>query len=291
MPKVSVVIPCFNLGNYIHEAINSVLNQTFQDFEIIIVDDGSTDAQTKRILNDLNLSKVKVLTTLNQGLSLARNTGIAQASGKYILPLDADDKIADSYLEKAVAILDKDENTGIVYCEASFFGEVNSIWILPDYKLSRILLDNQIFCTAFFRRSDWEQVDGYKSSMIYGWEDYDFWLSIIELKKEVYKIPECLFFYRKRFDSMTDKLSKENYLYSYKEIVRNHQKLYVDNIEHVFEHIYNLRDTVAEEQRENSDRISQINILNSQISILNSQMSSLRSIIKLLFKRITKIFI
>jgi glycosyltransferase involved in cell wall biosynthesis len=277
MPKVSVIIPCFNLGKYIHEAIDSILAQTFQDFEIIVVNDGSTDAETNLILERLDKSRAKVIKTDNQGLSRARNNGIAQASGYYILPLDADDRIDSTYLEKAVKILDQNKNVGIVYCQAEFFGEENFKWDLPAYQLSKILIDNLIFASAFFRKEDWQAVGGYKPTMIYGWEDYDFWLSIIELKREVYRIPEYLFYYRKRSDSMAHVMSREQLFYSYGEIVKNHQKLYIDNIQYVFEHIYSLRDTISEKEEERIVKDTHIHNLNLEIARLNAEMSRLNT--------------
>lgn len=277
MPKVSVIIPCFNLGKYVREAIDSVLTQTFRDFEIIVVNDGSTDAETNSILSDLDESRIKVIITDNQGLPAARNNGIAQATGDYILPLDADDKIADSYLEKAVGILDENENTGIVYCRAEFFGAENFKWDLPDYELSRMLVDNLIFCSAFFRRADWKSTGGYKPSMIYGWEDYDFWLSIIESGREVYRIPEHLFYYRRRRDSMAEKMSSEHLYYSYKQIVKNHKNLYVNNIEHIFQYIYSLRDIISEQQRQQIAKDTHVHNLNLEISNLTKHFSDLNA--------------
>jgi glycosyltransferase involved in cell wall biosynthesis len=102
MPKISVIIPCFNQGPYLDEAVDSVLAQTFQDFEILVVDDGSTDAETIKILRDFARPKTRIIRTENQGLSAARNNGIREAMGEYILPLDADDKIGPGYLEDAV---------------------------------------------------------------------------------------------------------------------------------------------------------------------------------------------
>ena len=122
MPKVSVIIPCFNQGLYLDEAVESVLAQTFQDFEILVVDDGSTDEATIKMLKDYARPKTRVIHTDNQGLSMARNNGILEARGDYILPLDADDKIGPGYLEEAVRILDQHRDIGIVYCEAAFFG-------------------------------------------------------------------------------------------------------------------------------------------------------------------------
>src|SRR5215475_1000610 len=99
MTKVSVVIPCFNQADFIDDAIQSVLVQTYQDFEIIIVNDGSTDSKTASFLESYSSPRVKVVHTHNQGVACARNHGINQADGIFILPLDADDKIADSYME------------------------------------------------------------------------------------------------------------------------------------------------------------------------------------------------
>ncbi len=254
MPKVSIIIPCFNLGKYLNEAVESVLAQTFQDFELIVVNDGSTDKKTNQIINEFNNSRVKVIHTTNQGLSGARNTGISQSEGEYILPLDADDKIAPTYLEKAVKVLDQNNNIGIVYCEAVFFGEKQGKWVLPEYSFPEILKHNVIFSSSLFRKSDWQKVNGYNLNMIYGWEDYDFWLSIIELKREVFKIPEILFFYRSRLDSMNNCMKNEHRLYSYKQIFKNHREMYADNIEYVFEHMCLL----AEDRKSLTERILEL---------------------------------
>lgn len=293
MPKVSVIIPCYNLGKYIEEAIDSVLKQTFQDFEIIIVNDGSTDSETISILNSLDYAKVNVLEIKNQGLANARNTGIKEAIGKYILPLDADDKIAPTYLEKSVKILDENKNIGIVYCLASFFDEEDCPWDLPEYELPRMLLDNLIFCSAFFRKSDWESVVGYKPIMKYGWEDYEFWLSIIELNRKVHRIPEYLFFYRQRTDSMANLMAMEHLLYSHKEIAKHHANLFINNIEFIFEKIYALKEEIANNQQELINKDTKIHLLNleklelnGQIIELNSQLSSVKVLAKTLIKQI-----
>lgn len=234
MPKVSVIIPCYNQGQYLDEAVKSVLNQTFQDFEIIIINDGSTDEITNQILQNYNKPKTRVICTINQGLASARNVGIKAAQGEYILPLDADDKIGTTYLEKAVNVLDANPRIGIVYCYAEFFGLKRGKWRLPPYKFPDILLHNMIFCSAFFRKSDWEEVGGYKPIMKYGWEDHEFWLSLIESKKEVYQIPETLFYYRKKRNSMITGLTEERQLYLFEQLYYNHLDLYSENISVLF---------------------------------------------------------
>ena len=103
-PTVSVVIPCYNQGQYLDEAVESVISQTYQDFEIIIINDGSNDLETIEILKNYQKPKTRIIHTENQGVIAARNRAIEAAQGKYILPLDADDKIGNTYLEEAVQL-------------------------------------------------------------------------------------------------------------------------------------------------------------------------------------------
>jgi glycosyltransferase involved in cell wall biosynthesis len=230
MPKVSVVIPCYNQGQFIDEAVDSVLAQTFTDFEIIIVNDGSTDSSTNRLLQSYEKEKTRVVITANRGLAAARNNGIAVAEGQYILPLDADDRIAATYLEKAVAILDADPEVGIVYCRARLFGAAETEWLLPEYSLERMLVDNVIFCSALFKRDDWLAAGGYDPGMIYGWEDYEFWLGLIERGRKVVRIDDILFCYRVASDSMVRSKEKWQKVAMFQRIYLRHQRLFSENI-------------------------------------------------------------
>lgn len=229
--KISVIIPCYNQGAYIEETITSVLNQTFQDFEIIIVNDGSTDPDTNTYLKNLKKPKTKVIFTKNQGVASARNTGIKEASGDYILPLDADDKIGKEYLEKAVQILDKDLNITLVYCEAEYFDGKKGSWRLPEFSFDRLLMNNIIFCSGIFRKKDWEKIGGYSENMVHGYEDWEFWISLLENGGNVYKIPEILFYYRIKKESRTISLmtNKENELKMIVQNIINHKELYFKN--------------------------------------------------------------
>ena len=231
MPLVSVVIPCYNQGQFIEDAVASVAIQSFADLEIIIVNDGSTDSYTNELLAGYERDRVRVITTANRGLAAARNTGIREAVGKYILPLDSDDTINQGYVEKAVTVLEETPEIGIVYCQASLFGAVETDWDLPEYSLKRMLIDNIIFCSAFFRRSDWLEVGGYDEGMIYGWEDYALWLSLIERGKKVYQIPERLFRYRVSSDSMVRSKEKWQKVEMMKRIYLRHQPIFSENIE------------------------------------------------------------
>jgi glycosyltransferase involved in cell wall biosynthesis len=226
MPKVSVIIPCYNQGVYLDESVDSVLAQTFQDFEILVVDDGSTDAETINMLKDAAWPNTRVIRTENQGLSAARNNGIREAQGAYILPLDADDKIGKGYLEDAVRILDRHPEIGIVYSEAAYFGVKEGRWDLPEYSLDKILNHNVIFCTALFRKADWEAIGGYNVNMVYGWEDWDFWLSLIHRGLKVYRIPKIYFYYRLREASMVHAMDEEQNFFMRLHACLNHRDLY-----------------------------------------------------------------
>jgi glycosyltransferase involved in cell wall biosynthesis len=164
---VSVIIPCYNQAQFLSDAIKSVLSQTSQEWECIIVNDGSTD-NTEEIAVDWckKDSRFKYLIKENGGLVSARNEGIKIAQRKYILPLDADDKIGSKYLEEAVHILDIESKIGIVYCETEFFGEKSGKWNLPDFSIERVLIMNMIVCSALFRKSDYLETRGYNPNMI-----------------------------------------------------------------------------------------------------------------------------
>ena len=104
--------------------------------------------------------------------------------------------IEKTYMEKAVKKIESNDKIGVVYCEADLFGEKTGKWQLPQYSFDKMLLDNIVFVTALFYKKDWESVGGFNTNMEAGMEDYDFWLGILELGKEIYQIPEILFHYR-----------------------------------------------------------------------------------------------
>jgi glycosyltransferase involved in cell wall biosynthesis len=232
-PRVSVIIPCFNLGLYLGEAIESVRDQTFQELEIIVVDDGSTDPETIDILQQLTVEGVMVVRVRNQGPSAARNEGIQMASGEYILPLDADDLIAPTFLEHAVDFLDHNSEVGIVYGTVELFGDAQGPWPQPQFSVETILFENMIVASAVFRRDDWKLVGGYRLKMVYGWEDWDLWLSIVDLGRTVARLPEVALYYRIRNGSRTERMTMGQKLRMFFNLVMQHKRLYLCNWETV----------------------------------------------------------
>ncbi len=226
--KVSIVIPVYNKEKYVAATLESALQQTYRPIEIVCVDDGSTDnslAVIKRYAN--NFSEISVLKlSVNTGVSFARNHGIRNCSGSYILPLDADDLIDSNYCKKAVEILDRDRKKciGVVYCEAKLFddnGEKD--WELGTYKKEKMLRHNQVFNCALFRRVDWERFGGYNEHLVDGLEDWDFWLNFTENDLIFYKIPNVLFFYRQVVGGKNDIYCQK--LEAVKSQVRNNHPL------------------------------------------------------------------
>ena len=226
---VSIIMPCYNDGAYLLDAISSLQTQTYTNIELILIDDGSTCPESIAALSAASLiEQHKILYTNHLGPSQARNYGIQHARGVYILPLDADDKIAPSYIERAVELLDADPQIGAVYCQAELFGDKNGRWDLPAYSLDSMLLDNIVFVSGVYRKSDWEAIGGYRTTYEHGMEDYDFWLSILELERTIHQIPEVLFFYRIKPTSRTTQFmdSIGHVQETYRLLYANHPTLY-----------------------------------------------------------------
>ena len=245
MEKVSVIMPCYNDGKYIEEAVESVFAQTYKNIELIVIDDGSDEQETIDILNRLG-DRIVLLKTNHLRPAGARNYGITRATGKYILPVDSDEKIDSTYVAKAVEILEKNQNIGVVYCEADLFGEKSGKWDLPSYSFDKMLLDNVVFVTALFYREDWEKVGGFNTHMLAGMEDYDFWLAILALGKEIYQIPEILFHYRIKPVSRTTGFQSDyvQMQATYRQIYDNHKEFFEKNSE---EYAKVLRDALIEQ--------------------------------------------
>jgi len=231
--KVSIVIPLFNQWQYLQECVESALAQTYENVELLVVDDGSPERPEEKLLAWLKSKNVALYETGNKGPSASRNHGIEKSAGDLILPLDADDRIAPEYVEEGLKVYSQNDNAGIVYCDAEFFGTQSGKWDLPPYNFPDILIDNFIFASGMFRKDDWKKVGGYNENMVHGWEDHDFWLSLIALKREVIRIPKVLFFYRKVESSRTCRFTAAQKLEMIDAMVQNHPQLYADNIQFV----------------------------------------------------------
>lgn len=225
VPKVSIVIPCYNYGKYVVEAIDSCLQSTFQDIEIIVVNDGSTDPFTNDVLNRLDKPKTTVIQQHNKGLPAARNTGFRAARGEYVLPLDADDLIHPTLIEKAYWVMQKQPDVGFVSFWLKHFGDEDWIWMPPSFNLNKLLYENTVTVTSFVRKKAWEDANGYNEIMRHGYEDWDFWISIAEAGWQGAQIPEALFLYRKHGKTMIN-AAREKHDIIVDQIRKNHPSMY-----------------------------------------------------------------
>lgn len=249
-PLISIIVPCYNQAQYLPEALDSVLAQTYPNWECVIVNDGSPDNTDEVACRYCDMDKrFKYLKQINSGVSMARNNGIKLSHGEYILPLDGDDMIAPTYCEKAIYHFLQFPETKLVYCKAEFFGDNKEPWNLPEYRYDEFIWSNCIFNSAFYKRVDYDKTIGYNPNMVKGGEDKDFWLSLIKKDDIIFQIDECLFFYRShgvsRMSSSNNHLREVN-----RQVVLNHLNIF----EPFFQDIL----FIYEENKKNSIRNSEL---------------------------------
>ena len=209
---VSVIIPCYNHATLLREAVESVVSQTYPNWECIIVNDGSTDDTSnfaKYLIKLYPQKSLRLIDKANTGPADSRNLGVQQSSGKFILFLDADDKLHPKFLEECVEILLAKPNVGFVYTDVQHFGANCDLVIHGDFEANRFLRDNQAPATSLFRREIYEQVGGLKKVMKLGCEDWEFWISAYEKGWLGERLPKPYLYYRQHGDgsSRTQKMA------------------------------------------------------------------------------------
>jgi len=256
--KVSIIITCFNDGEFIEEAIKSVEDSSYTEKEIIIIDDNSKDAPTQTKLKTLISAGYQIhLLPHNKGVGNARNHGINLATGKYILPLDADDRIKPDYLSKAIELFENKSNIGVVYCNVKRFGIKSSVRIAPEFKLSQLLAGNFIASCSLFRKELWEKSSGYDILMP-NYEDWEFWISLAKLNTGFYHINEALFEYRAKATSKISKCldpSHREKVVSY--VVDKHIDLYKNHMPEIVGYLHNIISGLELQLQAQSNYLSQ----------------------------------
>lgn len=239
LPLISVVIACYNDYEDIEKAVFSVLNQTYTNTEIIVVDDGSNTV-TKLVLKKIKPKITKLITQENKGQSIARNNGIKQAKGEYILNLDSDDFFEPTFCEKAINQFQKDKNTVIVTCLANRFSKNGwkDIFIPRGGSISNFLFSNSALGSSMFKRINWKNCGGYEEKLpILGFEDWELYINILKKGGHAFVIDEVLFNYQVRENSTTDRI-RDLKLEKFKHIIFKHRELYVDNFENLVEELF-----------------------------------------------------
>lgn len=228
-PKISIIVPCYNQAQYLSETLQSVYDQEFRDWECIVVNDGSSD-NTADIAKQWTEKdkRFRYIYKENSGVANTRNRGIQEATGKYILPLDGDDKIETQYIKEALAIFEKKPEVKLVYSDVALFGAKEQELKTSAYCYKNMLTENQICVSGIFKKDDFLKTSGYNSNMVSGLEDWDFWLSFLNKDDVVIKLDGFHILYRIKDVSrstMIDHAKNEELLL---QMFKNHVPLYLE---------------------------------------------------------------
>lgn len=209
-PLVSVIIPIYNMEAFLAETLQSVLASTYPHFEVILVDDGSTDKSVEIAQTFVhNDQRVHLFRQENAGPCRARNRAVQESKGKYIFPHDADDLLAPHFLSDAVAVLEAQPEVKLVCPTIEFIGDRKGIWQLPTFDRNLLARRNHIAACALYRRTDFDRVGGYCEEMI-AREDWDFWIAMLKDGGEVVRLPKVGYWYRVRSGSKRFRDRKRN---------------------------------------------------------------------------------
>lgn len=227
-PLLSIIIPCYNSESTLEGTLESVICQDFQDWEAIIINDGSTDTTEDIALRWIKKDKrFKYFAKPNEGLGKTRNYGIAKSNGNYILPLDSDNHLMKDFAYEAIAFFEKNQDVGVVYGDAEYFGEKNEIWKVDDYNLNRMLVHNYIDACAIYKKELWVKVQGYDDKMPYqGHEDWEFWIALGVLNVKFHHLNKITFKYYVSKSSMIKSFTYEMVLLNQDYIVKKYCRQY-----------------------------------------------------------------
>ncbi len=229
---ISVVIPCYNHSHHLPDAVESIINQTYKNWECVIVNDGSTDNTvevTRQLIEKYPNHKIRLIDKpQNTGLADARNTAILAAANEWILPLDSDDMFEPTFMKKAVDIIQQEQNVDIVFANLQEFGASNKIWAPEEYSRSQVMVKNTMPYASLYRKHLWRKVGGYDNllNVIVQPEDWNFWISCSKHNPVVRRISEPLFLYRVNPQSMYHKTIKGNLKLAWAFIATCHPDLF-----------------------------------------------------------------
>ena len=224
---LSVVIPYYNLGKTLPETIESIKETEYKKYEIIIVNDGSTDQESLDVLKQYeNDEKIRIINIKNKGLANARNVGAEAAKGEFVAFIDADDKIDKTFYPKAIDILHQYSNVSYVYSWVQYFEGSKAVWPTFNIHIPYLLCANMLAAYSVIRKNDFLNFGKNRIKMEYGMEDYDGWVSLAEHGCLGVSIPEKLNLYRVRKDSMSRQFNKKMRIYLYQISRDGHEKIF-----------------------------------------------------------------
>lgn len=229
-PKVSVIVTCYNYGKYLRECLDSIVAQTYDNLEVHVVDDGSTD-DTQEIVAEFGLSSAsrwiwRYTKTAHTGQpAYPRNRGVKESDGELIVCLDADDKLGPTYIEECVQALRRHPECAIAYTGVTCFGDKDEQWIARPFDYGTEIQQNFISCASMYRREVWDAVGGYATNCR-GVEDYEFWIKACGAGFVGINVPRQLWFYRVHADGIFSTDVEPNFEDKFRQIVLNNPQLY-----------------------------------------------------------------
>lgn len=234
-PAVSIVIPCYNGGRFLDQALQSLQQQTFTDFEVIIVDDGSNDpatvAKLASLKNDvgqkrLSVLDIKIVSQPNAGLAAARNTGFQAARADFVLPLDCDDALSVDFLAETVPLLKAaDADVAFIFTHMLATGALSATLPRHFNRFDQLFLNRLPYC-LLLRKWAWEKVGGYDAAMRDGYEDWEFNIRLTLAGFRGIEISRPLFIYYVSADGMLMSRSARAHGLLWREIMRRHEDVY-----------------------------------------------------------------
>ncbi len=224
---VSIIIPCHNPAHFLLEAIDSARAQTHRAVETILVNDGSDTPESAAVLEVASQRVDRYIVQRQKGPASARNAGIRAASGSLVVPLDCDDLLESEFVAESLRALQSHPEAAFVYSDYRVFGNVNYIERLEEYNLYRLLERNTLVYAALIRKEAWEFAGGYNESMIFGCEDWDFWLRLAERRLFGRHLRRILLAYRKHGRSHSD-VAREHEDEILRKLRADHAPLYSD---------------------------------------------------------------
>ncbi|HZW11024.1 MAG TPA: glycosyltransferase family A protein [Phycisphaerales bacterium] len=231
-PRVAFVIPCYNHGRFVGDAVGSALAQRDAEVRVVVVDDGSTDGTTPQACDALpgrfGAERVRVVHQQNTGLPGARNRGAREADEEYLVFLDADDTVAPEFAARLAAAIAAagDPRVSHAYCQETLTDRAHGTWRVPEWDPELLLITNLHPVTCLVRRDAFEAAGGFDAGMTEGYEDWEFWVRLSGRGYRGVRVAEPLFFWRRHSQEtmVHDAVRKHDRLYG--QIIERHRGLY-----------------------------------------------------------------
>jgi len=272
--SIGIVIPVYNTdGAYIDECVASARAQTI-DCELVVVDDGCTEPSTLASLNRWEQQGVRVVHhPENRGTSVALDTGTSALSTDYVMPVGSDDRIRPTLCAEVAAVLDADENVGVVSTDLRFFGWHDRVDRLPATEgVADILFGNTIPGASAFRKGDWQSLGGFATGLRFG-QDWEFWVRLLATGRTARVVHEPLYEYRRHAAQVTSRTSEADKLEHALDVVRRNPHIWGAHVEEIMRRYWMLKD-------EHTRQAARLAVLERRYGSLNRMLGRAATLVK-----------